>query len=285
MKLFLLGTTQDSGYPQIGCQKACCQKAWDNPFLRNYAVSMALVNESKSEYYLFDVTPDIKYQLEFLYDAFPTLRGKQAAGIFLTHAHIGHYTGLIHFSIEAMDSENIPTYVMPRMKDFLEVNGPWSQLIEKENIKLIPINEDELVSLDNIQVSAFLVPHRDEFSETVGYKIRGPNKSVLFIPDIDKWEEWGRDIREEVSQVDVAYLDGSFYQEGELIDRDMSMIKHPYVMETMELFSDQDASEKSKIRFIHLNHTNPLLDPNSDSYKNVKASGYKIAQLGEVIAV
>ena len=36
-----------------------------------------------------------------------------------------------------------------------------------------------------IKVNPFLVPHRDEFSETVGYQIEGPNKTALFIPGIN----------------------------------------------------------------------------------------------------
>jgi len=284
MKLVVLGVTQDSGYPQIACADKCCERAWQDASLRNYPVSIALVNEEESEYYLFDVTPDVKFQLKLLSDMFPRLREKAPAGIFLTHAHIGHYTGLIHFSMEAMDSSMIPTYVMPRMMQFLRDNGPWSQLIAKKNIDLKEINSEAAVDISGIQVIPFLVPHRDEFSETAGFKIFGPKCKVLFIPDIDKWADWEKSIIEEVNQVDIAYLDGSFYSDGELA-RNMSKIKHPFVTETRDLFQEESVLEKSKIHFIHLNHTNPLLNKTSEEYLSVKASGYNVAELGRVIEV
>jgi len=281
MKLIILGVSQDSGYPQTACTLECCKGAWENPSLRNYAVSLALVDERSSEYFLFDVTPDFKSQLHLLYENYPTLSGKQPAGIFLSHAHIGHYTGLTHFSMEAMNTDSIPVYLMPRMFDFISKNAPWSQLVQKQNVVLNKIQAELPIDINGVQVIPFLVPHRDEFSETVAYKIIGSEQSILFIPDIDKWIDWDKDIIQEVAKVDLAFLDGSFYSEGELPGRDMTLIKHPYVRETMDIFSGMDVSEKRKISFIHLNHTNPLLNPNSDAFKSVRAKGFNIAKLGE----
>ena len=122
-------------------------------------------------------------------------------GIFLTHAHIGHYTGLMYLGKEAMNSSNVPVYAMPRMKTFLEENGPWSQLAKAQNIALQEMQADSSISLTaNLTVTPILVPHRDEFSETVGYIISGPAKKALFIPDIDKWEKWDLDIIQMIAQ-------------------------------------------------------------------------------------
>jgi pyrroloquinoline quinone biosynthesis protein B len=125
-----------------------------------------------------------------------------------------------------------------------------------------------------------LVPHRDEYTETVGFRIDGPDKSALFIPDIDKWQDWDTDIRDLIRSVDYALLDASFFADGELPGRDMSKIKHPFVSESMNLFSDLSDDEKSRVIFIHMNHTNPLLIEGSQEQQEVLSRGYRFAHPG-----
>ena len=269
----ILGVVQDGGLPHLGSNKLCCE----NTKQKKYVTSIILINEENNESYLFDASPDINEQLNFMGDRIK----KDLKGIFLTHAHIGHYTGLMYFGREALNSRSINVYAMPRMKNFLEKNGPWSQLVSLQNISITEINNNSKISIDtNIIIQPIEVPHRAEFSETVGYKIYGPNKTVLFIPDIDKWYLWEKSIIDEIRQVDYALIDATFYDSKEVNYRDLSEIPHPFVIESMELFDSINYVEKNKIFFIHLNHTNPLLDKDSVQYKFVKAKGYNIAEEG-----
>jgi pyrroloquinoline quinone biosynthesis protein B len=201
-------------------------------------------------------------------------------GIFLTHAHIGHYTGLMYLGKEATDAKGVPVFAMPKMKTFLETNGSWSQLVTNNNIALTQLENEQPISLTpGIQVTPFIVPHRDEYSETVGYTIQGPNKTALFIPDVDKWDKWNKNIIEEIKKVDYAFLDATFYSGAELGNRDISQIPHPFIIESLERFSELDATERNKIIFIHFNHTNPLLDLTSEEAKNVLSKGFKIGRI------
>ena len=271
--LKILGVVQDGGLPHLGSNKLCCE----NIEQKRYVTSIMLVNNENNESYLFDASPDINEQLNFMGDRIK----KDLKGVFLTHAHIGHYTGLMYFGREALNSKFINVYAMPRMKKFLEQNGPWSQLVSLENISINEINSNSKISVDtNITIQPIEVPHRAEFSETVGYKIYGPNKTVLFIPDIDKWYLWEKSIIDEIKQVDYALIDATFYDSEEVNYRDLSEIPHPFVVESMELFDSTSDEEKKKIFFIHLNHTNPLLDKDSDQYKFVKDKGYNVAEEG-----
>ena len=271
--LKILGVVQDGGLPHLGSNKLCCK----NIEQKRYVTSIMLVNNENNESYLFDASPDINEQLNFMGDRIK----KDLKGVFLTHAHIGHYTGLMYFGREALNSKLINVYAMPRMKKFLEQNGPWSQLVSLENISINEINSNSKISVDtNITIQPIEVPHRAEFSETVGYKIYGPNKTVLFIPDIDKWYLWEKSIIDEIKQVDYALIDATFYDSEEVNYRDLSEIPHPFVVESMELFDSTSDEEKKKIFFIHLNHTNPLLDKDSDQYKFVKDKGYNVAEEG-----
>ena len=271
--LKVLGVVQDGGLPHLGSNKLCCE----NIEQKRYVTSIMLINNENKESYLFDASPDINEQLNFMGDGIK----KNLKGVFLTHAHIGHYTGLMYFGREALNSKSINVYAMPRMKKFLEQNGPLSQLISLQNISITEINNNSKLSIDpNVIIQPIEVPHRAEFSETVGYKIYGPNKKVLFIPDIDKWYLWEKSIIDEIKQVDYALIDATFYDSKEINYRDVSEIPHPFVVESMELFDAVKLEEKNKIFFIHLNHTNPLLDKSSDQYKFVKDKGYNIAEEG-----
>jgi len=277
--LFILGVAQDAGYPQTGCYQPHCMPGWRDRNLRRNAVSLGLVDPAGHRKYMFDATPGFPEQFYTLETEAPSAE-YEMAGIFLTHAHIGHYTGLMFLGHEAMGAKHVPVYAMPRMQRYLEKNGPWSQLVDYGNIELKPLSDGEPLVLGSIAVTPFPVPHRDEFSETVGYRIAGPRRTAVFIPDIDKWQDWQTDLRELVKSVDYAMLDATFFADGELPGRDMSKIPHPFVAETMTLLDPLPAEQRGKVWFIHLNHTNPLLDAGSEASNLVRARGYNVAVEG-----
>lgn len=278
VELVVLGIAQDAGFPQAGCEKVNCQLYWNGEVDKRNATSLGLIDHQTGEYWLFEATPDFKEQLHEI-----TQRANSSnnpSGVFLTHAHIGHYTGLMHLGHEVIGASGVPVYAMTRMKNYLETNGPWSQLVDLKNISINPLSADSAVHLNSsISVTPFLVPHRDEFSETVGYKIQTNSTSVLFIPDINKWNIWDRSIIEEISKVDYAFLDGTFYDQNELPGRDIREIPHPFIEESLDLFKDLPDIEKAKIHFIHFNHTNPLI-LDSPEKKEVEALGFNVAAEG-----
>ena len=282
--IIVLGTIQDAGSPHMGCEKSCCISLFENPDPNRKVVSLGLVDPLEKKYWLIEASPDFITQCRELKKISAFEHGKSPDGIFLTHAHIGHYTGLMYLGKESYNSKNVPVFAMTRMKGFLIKNGPWSQLFKLNNIKINNINHQEEIKLsNNLSITPFLVPHRDEFSETVGFKINGPKKSVLFIPDIDKWDKWNKNLIKEIKSVDVALLDGTFYDNKEVNNRNISEIPHPFIVETMDLFKEEKNSEKFKINFIHFNHTNPLLDSNSAALIRLKESGFNIAKFKDVI--
>jgi len=278
--VMVLGVAQDAGYPQMNCKKDCCKRAWKSAELQRNTSCLAIVDPTTNEQWIIDATPNIKEQLQLLKSK---TGSEKVDGVLLTHAHIGHYTGLIHFGREVMGTNKIPVFAMLKMKTFLKENGPWNQLVELENISLKELKSDSTFHLNNnIKITPFLVPHRDEFSETVGYDILINNKSLLFIPDIDKWEKWDRNIMKLIPKTDYAFLDATFYENGEL-KRDMSEIPHPFVKESMNLFSNLSKKDKQKIHFIHFNHTNPLLINGSNAQKEISEKGFNLAREGQII--
>ena len=276
--LVVLGVAQDAGYPQAGCEQSHCDAGWADPRNERLPVSLGIVDPEHAQHVLFEATPALPRQLQRLRVA--SADGHDLAGVFLTHAHIGHYTGLIYFGREAMGADQVPVYVMPRMRRFLETNGPWSQLVTLGNVSLITLGHGETRRVGRLGVTPLLVPHRDEFSETVGYRIDGPNRRVLFVPDIDKWSKWSLDLAEQIGRVDMAFLDATFYDTDELPGRNMAEIPHPFVVETMFQLQTLTRAEREKVWFIHFNHSNPLLRDDSEATHAVRARGFNLAREG-----
>ena len=279
--IYILGTAQDAGFPQAGKVEEWNQvKSGEREI--GHVVSLGLIDPVSKKRWLFEATPDFNFQLNSMDDISST-DTYPYDGIFITHGHIGHYTGLMQVGHEVMGAKDVPVYATPRMKNFFETNGPWSQLVNYNNIQLRDLVADQAVQLtNNISVTPIIVPHRDEYTEALGFIINVNQKKALFIPDIDKWEKWGTDIRMLIQEMEYAFLDASFYDDQEMEGRDMSAIPHPFVDESMALFNDLSAEDKAKVIFIHFNHTNPLLLPNSPEHATVIKNGFKVAMEGQV---
>ena len=253
----ILGIAQDGGYPQAGCRQSNCIEAWKHPSKQLHVTSLAIIDPVSRQRWIIDATPDLPLQLAHLDAEAPF--GK-IDGIFLTHAHIGHYLGLAHLGREVMGTKDVPVYAMPRMRQFLSRNGPWDQLVSLHNIEIRPLEDGVTIQLnERISITPLLVPHRDEYSETVGFIVRGPTRSLLWLPDIDKWEKWTTPVESVIARVDEAFLDGTFFDEQELPGRSLSEIPHPTMSESMTRFSTLREKERAKINFINLNQSNPAL--------------------------
>ncbi|KMQ65742.1 pyrroloquinoline quinone biosynthesis protein PqqB [Chryseobacterium angstadtii] len=284
VKLIVLGNVQDAGSPQIGCTKECCADLWKHPQQDRKVASIGVADYNLQKTYIFDATPDFTQQVQLLQASLGIPEKTAPDGVFITHAHIGHYTGLMYLGKEAMNSKNVPVYTMPKLKVFFETNGPWSQLVKLNNITLQEMQNETPVKLStNLEVTPVQVPHRDEYSETVGYIIKGPHKKALFIPDIDKWNKWKHSITEYIKNVDYAFLDATFYDAEEIGNRNMADIPHPFVIESMELFKNLSPKEKKKVFFIHFNHTNKILRTDSEQSRQVLKNGFNIARLGDEV--
>lgn len=253
VEALLLGTAQDAGVPHIGCECRTCALARRDPRLRQLPASLALIDHRAGASWLIDATPAFPDQLAALQAHAPLCR---LAGVLLTHAHMGHYTGLMYLGREALNTRGLLVYASPMLCAYLAANGPWSQLVALGNISLQPLELSVPLALsEGLLATPLPVPHRAELSDTMAYLVRGTTRSLFYCPDIDRWEQWSESLPQFLESVDVALLDGTFFSAAELPGRDMTEIPHPPVRETAELL----AGTKASVHFLHLNHSNPLL--------------------------
>lgn len=287
----VLGTAQDGGLPQIGCEKEHCLAAKSDPARARLVTSLLVAHPETGRRWLFDATPDLPDQVEAAAGhprtrALPGPRPPLFDGIFLTHAHMGHYTGLLHLGREVYGSRDVPLYVSERMRDFLLANEPWASLITDGALVPHVLEPDRPFELaPDLTVTPVLVPHRDEHTDTFAFVVRGPERAVLYLPDIDKWEHWSRRIEDVIAEVDVALLDGTFFADGEIPGRNMDEIMHPFIVQSLERFASMPDEERAKVLFTHLNHSNPAGDPAGEAAARVRASGMNVAADGQLLSL
>jgi pyrroloquinoline quinone biosynthesis protein B len=280
----VLGTAQDGGVPQIGCYCPNCKRARKNQKHARLISSLAILDPAEKKYFILDPSPDLRVQWEMAHERMGfEKKGKRNLpdGLLISHAHIGHYTGLMFYGYEVLSAENMPVYCSDRMGRFLSANGPWNQLIDLKNISLkITPPGRKFTLTKNISVIPFYVPHREEYSDTFGFIISGKRRKLMYIPDIQKWNVWERSIVDEVEKVNTALLDGTFFSRDELPGRDLSKIGHPFITESMAILKKTVSEGKSQVYFTHLNHSNPALDPEGEARIQIKKAGFEVAEDG-----
>lgn len=286
-KITLLGAAQDGGVPSLGCSCPRCTYArslgpagFRDGWVSSLSVEEEGDGDSGGSYWLVDATPDIRSQV--MLDSTVPL-----SGVLLTHAHMGHYAGLLQFGKEGMNVENLKVICTESMANFLSCNDPWSQLVANNNLNLLIIvpGKQEMQLGPQLWVSAVQVPHRSELSDCVGYIFRSTKgKGLLYVPDCDHWD-WevvsGRKFECWCREVDYAIIDGTFFSGDELPGRDMSTIPHPCVVSSIEKLKNRPCD----ITFTHMNHSNNMLLPESEEQKLVTSSGFRVGHFGMVWAI
>jgi pyrroloquinoline quinone biosynthesis protein B len=266
----VLGIAQDGGVPHLGCRQALCVQARRDRSKRRLVASLGLVDHTSGKRFVIDATPDFTEQVARL--------GGMPDGILLTHAHIGHYLGLAELGREVVNARGMPVYCTASMARFLRENGPWKRLVAMDNIAIHEIEPGvEFALTPSLRVTAIRVPHRDEDSDTVAFIVAGPSKKLLWLPDIDKWERWDRQVEDVVAGVDLAFLDGTFDSADEIPGRSIADIPHPMVPETVSRLSASRGP--AKVFFVHLNHTNRLLWDRKE-VRRLNEQGFQVAAEG-----
>ncbi len=296
VEVFVLGTAQDAGLPHIGCTKANCERARAEG--RREKVS-CLAIRGQTGWWLLDATPDFADQIQAMQPhlAAAGLRAESVpfqlpTGVFLTHAHIGHYTGLMYLGREALGANAVPLWCGERLAEFMRNNGPWDQLLVLGQVELNGLRPNQTVELEpGLTLTPIPVPHRDEYSNTFGFHVEHQDGgALLFIPDIDQWHKWDRDLADFLQPGTTLLIDGTFYSGDELPHRDLREIPHPLVSSTMDLLEQSPALTGEdewpfRVGFIHLNHSNPLWDRESTQYRDLQKRGFFVADQGMRISL
>ena len=281
----ILGTSQDGGRPQVGCQKICCEAARKEPDLARFPVALGIKGTDDS-FHLVEASREMARQ----FDIWASTEGFAGvlSSLCLTHAHLGHVDGLGLFGKEVMGVKGLITYCSPAMISLLNKTPAWLELLRQE--ALLPRPWDAGTSFEPTEKCGFTitpipVPHRSELTDTHALLVTGPERRLLFLPDIDSWDEvlHGRGLKEWLDEmdVDIALIDGTFWDSDELADRNMDEVPHPTVVDSLERLGRRNPQDP-EIHFLHLNHTNPLHDLGSEQSLEVMHKGWNVCEQGAI---
>lgn len=282
-ELVILGSAQDGGLPHAGCLCANCRAARSDWSKRRLPASAGII--SGNQLALIDATSAFEEQYHSLWERstrshnFTSERYGAPEIVVLTHAHTGHYTGLWQLDRSVLAARGTRVLAPPKMHRFLTANEPWSGMAREGFLTLEPLPiETAFELLPGITITAIEVPHRAEWeTDTVALLVAGSNATVLYLPDIDRWDEWDHDIAAVVAEVDIAFLDGCFWAAPTSRN-----VPHPPVIETIERLQPLVDTGKT-VSFIHLNHSNPLCDPTSGEHRQVVERGFRVGQEGNAV--
>jgi len=282
-EVVVMGSAQDEGIPRVTCTCARCHAARRNRSFARTGPSILLKNESLGSAVLIDASPDIRQQL----DAYlPPLGLAHLSCLFLTHGHIGHYWGLCLFGKEGPDIRDLAVYGSAEMIDLLLNTPSIKYMVDRRNIVLNILRAGETVTLgtatrpdrsDEIVVKGFWVPHRQEFTPTMGFQVTAGSRTMVYIPDVDYWSESVLSI---IQQSDIALLDGTFYSADELPGaKIVREVPHPPIESSMGRLKEIKNMSGCRIYFTHFNHTNPVILEGPEQEK-VKQAGFELAYDG-----
>lgn len=282
-QFILLGTAQDGGLPHAGCSCVQCARARREPRFQRFPASAGIV--SGDGRLLIDATSAFAAQTHLLRELSggdPATGGRYGPPqtVLITHAHTGHYAGLWQLDRSVMNASGVRVAGPPRTIELLAANEPWAMMQREGFVRFEPLELDIAHALlPDVRVTLLPVPHRAEWrTDTAAVRVEGPHASVLYLPDIDQWQEWSLDVREVVESVDAAFLDGTFWQ------RPLHAgVPHPPVLETMERLADPVERGRARVSFIHLNHSNPIVDPESDEAVEVRRRGFSVGHEGDCV--
>lgn len=282
--LVVLGSAQDGGLPHIGCRCRQCERARREPKFRRLPASVGVVSGGRS--LLIDATNAFEEQIERL----ARLREGGAAGasypppdvIALTHAHTGHYVGLWQLDRSTLATRGLPVRATPKLCAHLAANQPWAWMLADGFITLELLELDYAAELlPGVRVTPLAVPHRAEWDvDTIGLLIEGPQRRAFYLPDIDAWSAWQRDIREVAAGVDIAIIDGCFWEPFHIPG-----VPHPPICESLDLLQPIVDAGRTQVVFTHLNHSNPAADPGSAESAEIARRGFRVAREGDVFSL
>ncbi len=299
MRVLVLGSGAGGGVPQWNCRCPQCTQAREERDLpasekvfRRTQSSIAIA-EAGERWLLINASPDLCSQFAQAAELAPpegSLRGSPLAAVALTDGQLDHTTGLL-FLREGTEIRLVCTDpvwksltstfpVVSVLRHFLPVERhPYPAEIDGVRIEALPL-------------SGGPAPYEatsEEKGQVVALRLTGKKsgRRVVYAPGLPEISE---DFAAFVSGCDALFVDGTFWSEEELAPMSaerQSSIRQSHLPVsgsegTLAWLANLPVPEKF---YIHVNNTNPILDPDASQAKQVREAGVRIAYDGMLLSL
>jgi pyrroloquinoline quinone biosynthesis protein B len=293
----LLGTAAGGGFPQWNCACTTCASSRAEPEKVSPRMQLqAAVWNSPDAIFLLNASPDIRFQIEANPELRPRInrgsRNTPIQGIVLATADLDQILGLLLLR----EFQPLTLYATALVRRVLEANSLFRMLERVPNqLSWVEIQAGVsfLLGTSGIVCTPFAMAGELPFyarelglsgseQASLGLLLEGDGMRVAYTPVVPAITDVLRAI---YASCDTIFVDGTFWSDEELSEthagtpkaQDIGHVPMSGKEGTIALLSDLPAPQKV---FVHLNNTNPVLDPRSGAYNMVVEAGWKIGQDG-----
>jgi pyrroloquinoline quinone biosynthesis protein B len=292
----VLGSAAGGGVPQWNCACANCRDAREGKAARRTQSSLAVSPDGR-QWLLLNCSPDVAEQIEAFAPLHPPqARGTPITGMLLTDANVDHLGGLAAlrqggaggFAVRSSAVVRAIAVAQPAFAPFASPPHRWLEVPLDQQCEA---ESDEDIVGNRLTVRALAVPgttpgyagRRTVRGAVVAYEItaRGSENGLLFAPVFARLDDA---LAGAIASASVAFLDGSFYSDDELITANLLGKRARSLGHQPVGGSDGTLAQlrgvRTRVVFTHLNNSNPMLDVRSKAYVRVREFGAEIAHDG-----
>lgn len=305
MILRVLGTAAGGGVPQWNCNCPNCRDARLGRQPRRLQSALA-ISPDGAAWYLVNATPDVREQLDRMPAAFPGpgIRESPLRGVLLTDAELDHTVGLLYLR----EGARWRLYATGAVLDVLETAFPVLPILRAYS-PLLTVQEVSPGGSFTIEgarraIRVHVTAMSDRLPLYAGsgrrHAARGEappapgavvaltfedlhsGRKALYAPGVRRLTPA---LEREVRQADLVLLDGTFWSEEELRTLGVSA-RTASDMDHLPMGGPSGTANWLQRlpgpvrRFVHVNNTNPALDPHSPERRLLREMGLDIAEDG-----
>ena len=255
----------------------------------------ASFSSNPKHWFLINASPDLRFQIEGNPELQPSMefgkRNTPIQGIVLTSADLDQVLGLLLLR----EFQPLTIYATELVRRVLEANSFFRMLQRVPNqltwIEIAPGTPFQLN--DSVACTPLALPGSVPFyardidggetsKASIGLLLESDSLRIAYTPSLPEITE---ELLEVYDRCDVILVDGTFWSDAELSNNHSGTplaraIGHiPMSGDEGTITRLARIKTRQKI-FIHLNNTNPVLDPRSAEYKQVIDAGWEIGHDG-----
>ncbi len=310
VKLKIIGSAAGGGFPQWNCNYRLSRDVRSKRSrLTPRSQSSIAASADGSNWVLFNASPDIREQIsntpELQPDVNGPLRNSPIKAVVLTNADVDHIAGLLTLR----EKEAFNLYASSRILETL-ANNPIFRVLDETLVQRIELPLGGITQLEGpdgplgIEIETYAVPGKialfledssdpvnfgSDDGDTIGVRIAAPgaaaNECAHYIPGCARVTD---ELRDRISGAGCLLFDGTVFTDTEMPDAGVgaktgARMGHIAMSgDDGSLASLRDITVARRI-FVHINNTNPVLDPASQERKTVSEAGWEVGHDGQEV--
>jgi pyrroloquinoline quinone biosynthesis protein B len=259
------------------------------------------VSPDGQDWYVINATPDITAQLARWPELHPKegVRHTPIRGVLLTDGELDHTLGLLHLREGADWRLYATSAVLGMLREKFQVlpvlaryTNPDAEVVQCHKPLMLGEGSARL-AIRWVETGCDSPLYTGNTSEVPGavtaliLEDTTNGRRLAYAPGIGQLTE---KLFEELSSADVVFFDGTFWSEDEFprlsgrprSARDMGHVPINGPDGSAAWLADLPAKIK---RYIHINNTNPVLDPTSEQRQEIRKYGLEVAEDGDEVEI